>query len=452
MHYDRLMVSADFKINKEKDYVLYWMQQSQRIDYNYALSEAIKIANTIHKPLKVVFVLTPSFKEANLRHYTFMLEGLYALVPKMNALNIDFVMEMGAFEDVLTPLMKEACAFILDKSYLAPLRTLKSEVMRVAKALKLYTVMVDADLIVPVEKTSQKCEYGARTIRGKLLKVVDDYLDECPIERVLHAGEFSSSLFEQPIEATLTLLKCDDTIKKSPYFKGGYGEALNRLNHFIENALNHYPESNDPSKNYTSTLSPYLHFGQISTVEVYLSVHAKLDQFPVAVENYLEQLLVRRELAYNYVYYCDGYDQFETMTDAWAYETMKIHIEDKREYLYTKDDYIQFKTHDVYFNAAMKEMVKTGFMHNYMRMYWGKKIIEWSPDYKTAYETILSLNNAYFIDGRDPNSYAGVAWCFGKHDRAWQTNAVFGKLRYMNSNGLKRKFDIASYVLEMDKL
>ncbi|HPG43326.1 MAG TPA: FAD-binding domain-containing protein, partial [Acholeplasmataceae bacterium] len=167
-------------------------------------------------------------------------------------------------------------------------------------------------------------------------------------------------------------------------------------------------------------------------------------------DQYVEQLLVRRELAFNYVTYQKGYDQFETMTEPWAYQTMKAHENDIRSYLYDKNDYINFRTHDPYFNAAMIEMVKTGYMHNYMRMYWAKKIIEWSPSFKEAYETIKYLNDTYFIDGRDPNSYTGIAWCFGKHDRAWTERNIFGKLRYMNDKGLEKKFDIKSYVLQMN--
>ena len=172
----------------------------------------------------------------------------------------------------------------------------------------------------------------------------------------------------------------------------------------------------------------YIHFGQISTLEILDQLKMALDQEKITetvYEAYKEQIFIRRELAFNYCYYNPRYDTFNGMTEPWAYETMKIHQSDERVYLYTKDDYINYRTHDPYFNAAMKEMVETGFMHNYMRMYWAKKIIEWSHTHEEAYHTILSLNNAYFIDGRDPNSYTGVAWCFGKHDRAWTERPIF---------------------------
>ena len=167
--------------------------------------------------------------------------------------------------------------------------------------------------------------------------------------------------------------------------------------------------------------------------------------------SFIEELIVRRELSYNFVYYNKKYFDFNYMTYGWAYQTMINHELDYREHIYTIDDYINFNTHDPYFNAAMKEMVYLGKMHGYMRMYWCKKIIEWSPNYKYAYETAITLNNRYFLDGNTPNGYTGVAWCFGKHDRAWTERQIFGKIRYMNANGLKRKFDIDQYIKNVEK-
>jgi deoxyribodipyrimidine photo-lyase len=202
-------------------------------------------------------------------------------------------------------------------------------------------------------------------------------------------------------------------------------------------------------------MSLYLHFGQISPLEILERLFLAQEHGQIEGESfdqYIEQLLVRRELALNYVTYQKGYDQFETMTEPWAYMTMKEHELDKRDYLYTLEQLENAKTHDNYFNAAMKEMFYTGYMHNYMRMYWAKKIIEWMPSYKLAYDTIVYLNNKYFIDGRDANSYASIAWCFGKHDRAWNERHIFGKLRYMNDKGLERKFNINNYVELINKI
>ncbi len=445
MHKNRVQVLNHNAVDESKDYVLYWLQHSQRVAYNYALSYAIKEANRLKKPLKVVFILTPDYPEANKRHYQFMLEGIVGLYDAMHELNVSFDVVVGNFSPCLEKYIKNACLLIMDDAYLKPLREIKRQI---AKKATVFTVQVVSDVIVPVYKASDKCEYSARTIRPKLLKHVDDYLDE---NDITPCDVASSDEVKQPsLDSLLTHI--DDDIPASSRFKGGYQEGMRVLHDFIDASLPDYKDSNDPSKHLTSTLSPYLHFGQLSPVEVYLLVESYKDTYRESVENFLEQLLVRRELAYNFVWYSKGYDQFDKMTYDWAYKTMDLHRDDERDYIYSENDYITFNTHDEYFNAAMKEMVKTGYMHNYMRMYWAKKIIEWSNDYVSAYEMIVTLNNRYFIDGRDAVSYASIAWVFGRHDRAWTERPVFGKLRYMNANGLKRKFDIDDYVTWCDEL
>ena len=199
---------------------------------------------------------------------------------------------------------------------------------------------------------------------------------------------------------------------------------------------------------YNSNVSVYLKYGLISPIRILLF----LEQYHSHnKESFIEELIVRRELSYNFVHFNKNYDNFHYITYDWAYQTMNIHALDKKEYLYTIEDYIHFNTHDPYFNAAMREMVLLGRMHGYMRMYWCKKIIEWSPNFEEAYRIAIYLNNYYFKDGNTPNGYTGVAWCFGKHDRAWTERPIFGKLRYMNSNGLKRKFDIDLYMEKVEK-
>jgi deoxyribodipyrimidine photo-lyase len=445
MHKNRVESLNHSAIDETKDYVLYWLQHTQRIKYNYALGYAIKEANRLKKPLKVLFVLTPDYPEANKRHYQFMLEGIVALYDVFKKYNISFDVVIGDFKETVHDYLGRACLLVMDDAYLRGLRSVKKQV---ANASPVFTVQVVSDVIVPVKEASDKCEYSARTIRPKLLKQVDDYLDDDTVTACHHTLNDAS---KQPSLSQL-LDALDDDMPISKRFKGGYDEAKKVLESFIDDKLNAYKDSNDPSKQLTSTLSPYLHFGQISPVEVYLMIDAYQDRYRDSVEGFLEQLLVRRELAYNFVWYCEGYDDFETMTYEWAYKTMDLHLEDERDYHYKEDDYITFNTHDVYFNAAMKEMVKTGYMHNYMRMYWAKKIIEWSKDYRSAYDMIVRLNNRYFIDGRDAVSYASIAWVFGRHDRAWTERPIFGKLRYMNANGLKRKFDIDEYVSWCEQL
>ncbi len=442
-------------IKSHKHFVLYWMQSTQRINDNFSLEAAIKIANKHSLPLKVLFVLNGDYPDSNARHFHFMIEGLRTLATSLADLGIDFTVKQGAFNKIVPQYFEDAAAFIFDHAYLRPLRQVRTLLTNMADDEKLYALSAENDVIVPIEKASQKCEYAARTIRPKLTKVVDDYLELNEPSPLQHSHKSDCDLLKQDTQTINESLGVDVSIGKTPYFNGGEEEALKQLDHFIDEKLNHYHNSNDPAKQLTSQLSMYLHFGMISPMRIYQSVEDAMQAGSISRQSgeaYLEQLLVRRELAFNYVTYCEGYDTFETMSDPWAYETMNIHINDKRDYLYTKEDYITFNTHDPYFNAAMREMVETGYMHNYMRMYWGKKIIEWSQSYKEAYQTILTLNNAYFLDGRDPVSYASVAWLFGKHDHGWKERDILGKLRYMNDKGLKRKFDIDTYVKYCNQL
>jgi deoxyribodipyrimidine photo-lyase len=233
------------------------------------------------------------------------------------------------------------------------------------------------------------------------------------------------------------------------FLKGGTSEALKLLDDFIETKLDDVPTCrNDPSHECVSHLSPYLHFGQISALDIAMQIRARKSP---GADIFLEELIVRRELAMNFVHYNPQYDSYECLP-AWARKTLDAHARDPREYVYELEELEKAKTHDEYWNAAQMEMVKTGYMHGYMRMYWGKKILEWTPSPKEAFARALYLNNTYQLDGRDPNSFAGVAWCFGKHDRAWAARPVFGTVRYMNDRGLRRKFNIDAYVKRVKSL
>jgi deoxyribodipyrimidine photo-lyase len=215
---------------------------------------------------------------------------------------------------------------------------------------------------------------------------------------------------------------------------------------FIQNRIEQYPEqSNDPNQNAISHMSPYLHFGQISAQRIALEVQ-KADISDEAREAYLEQLIIRRELTDNYCFYNDNYDSIDGFPD-WAKKTIAEHKNDEREYVYKLEEFEKAQTHDDLWNAAQKEMVKKGKMHNYMRMYWAKKILEWTESVEDAFKIALYLNDKYELDGRDPNGYVGVAWSVGGvHDRAWQERDIFGKIRYMSYNGCKRKFDVERYI------
>ncbi|MGD2015880.1 MAG: deoxyribodipyrimidine photolyase, partial [Desulfobacterales bacterium] len=238
----------------------------------------------------------------------------------------------------------------------------------------------------------------------------------------------------------------------SELFKGGTTQAVKRFGAFIRHRLKNYDQhSNQPQTDDISHMSAYLHFGQISPLYLAQQINRAPNTLKAAKDSYLEELIVRRELAMNFAFYTSNYDAYECIP-GWAQKTLADHQDDKREYVYTRRQLENADTHDPYWNASMLEMKHTGFMHNYMRMYWGKKILEWSTTPQKAFRTTLAINNKYFLDGRDPNSYTGVAWIYGVHDRAWFERPIFGKTRYMAASGLERKCDIAAYVEKVNAL
>ena len=247
-------------------------------------------------------------------------------------------------------------------------------------------------------------------------------------------------------------LKLEQTVPPvSQFFKGGTTQAKTILRTFLENKFVDYNRHrNQPQTNDVSHMSKYLHFGQISPVYIAQKIRYSRGS-QTNMESYIEELVVRRELAMNFTNFTPNYNSYSCLPD-WAKKTLAEHKDDEREYIYTRDELENAETHDKYWNAAMNEMRYSGYMHNYMRMYWGKKILEWTNTPQHAFQTALYLNNKYFLDGRDPNSFTGIAWCFGNHDRAWTERAVFGKIRYMNANGLKRKADPDAYVEKVKQL
>ena len=442
--------------NHQGKYVIYWMQSAQRIHVNHALNRAAEIANENNLPLVVYFALYSNYPDANTRSYTFMLEGLQDVKTWLSNFGISFVLRIGEGQKVIFDYLSDAHTLVMDKGYLKHQRSWQKYVYEQAINLNLglSIEVVDTNLLVPVKEASPKREYGAYTIRPKIMKQFELFRDSStlPVLKNKTIIHFKSDDELENIDETLKKLKLDDTVKASPFFKGGYIQASRLFTMFLYQDLNDYVDRNDPSNPKLSHMSMYLHFGQISPLDLLERIDFAIIQKQVtqaSADAFIEQLIVRRELAINFVYYTKDYDDFSSMTQNWAYKTMDKHQFDERPYLYDINDYETFKTHDLAFNAAMIEMVLTGYMHNYMRMYWAKKIIEWSPTYQKAYDIILYLNNKYFIDGRDPNSYAGVAWCFGNHDRPWKERDVFGQLRYMNDKGLKRKFNIEAYIKKM---
>ena len=433
-------------------YVLYWMQQSQRAAFNHALEYACRQANERGQGLIVGFGLTDAYPDANERHFAFMLDGLAEVAETLHERGIKFVVRRGAPDDVALGLAEEASLVVCDRGYLRHQRRWRD---RVAGEAGKCVIQVESDVVVPVETASDKVEFAARTIRPKLRKRWPDFLGDLsatsPQTPSLSLHVTGDVDVRNP-DRVLDALDIDRSVGRVDRFRGGTSQARRLLRRFLQSDFDGYGDArNDPAEPQCSTLSPYLHFGQISPVEIARKVEAAKGGSDSDREAYLEELIVRRELAANFVYFHPDYDSFTALPD-WARETLSEHEDDERPERYTRDELERAETDDAYWNAAMQEMRKTGYMHNHMRMYWGKKILEWCNTPEYAYRTALYLNNKYFLDGRDPNSYANVAWIFGLHDRPWQERPVFGKVRYMNAGGLKRKFDIEAYVRWVDGL
>lgn len=433
-------------------YVLYWMQQSQRTRCNPALSLAIVEANERDLPLVVGFGLTDAYLHANARHYAFMLQGLAEVQRSLQERGIAFVIRRGAPDEVALALAEAASLVVCDRGYL---RHQKQWRAAVATRARCPVIQVEGDVVVPVDLVSGKSEFAARTIRPKILRHRDRFITapfEGQVQRSASALELKSDVDLSDPVRTLAGLAVDHDVKPVRRFTGGSSEAHRRLADFIEHRLDRYADArSEPADWQCSFLSPYLHFGQISPVEIALRIRDGDSGSRQDRAAYLDELIVRRELAMNYVNFTPDYDAYGSIP-AWARQSLAAHRDDRREHLYTRAELEAAQTHDPYWNAAMREMTATGFMHNYMRMYWAKKIIEWTASPEQAFTRTIALNNTYFLDGRDGNSYANVAWCYGLHDRSWTERPIFGKIRYMAASGLKRKFDIERYVSAVEDL
>jgi deoxyribodipyrimidine photo-lyase len=443
---DRIQYLNDKRV-ADRRYVIYWMQASQRAECNQALEYAIMRANKLERPLLVFFGLTDCYPSANERHYAFMLEGIRETAEMLNSRSIKLVVRYRSPELEIAELAREACLIVVDRGYTRIQRYWRK---CAAGLIDCPLIQVESDVIVPIETASPKEEYSAASIRGKIQNRLHEYL--FPVRQVrlkkeslrLRLDSFDIS----NIDNALARLEVDRSVKRLINIKGGLSEAKKTLDSFLNHKLKYYGEKkNEPAADGTSRLSPYLHFGQISPLYIALQVLKKRNP---GKEEFLEELIIRRELSANFVYYNNQYDSFAGLPE-WCRRTLMERAGDKRPYLYGRDQLENGATHDLYWNAAQKEMVMTGRMHGYMRMYWGKKILEWSERPEEAFQIALYLNDKYELDGRDPNGYAGVAWCFGKHDRPWTERPIFGNIRYMNAEGLKRKFDMEKYVMKVEE-
>jgi deoxyribodipyrimidine photo-lyase len=423
--------------------VVYWMSRDQRMGDNWALLWAQQEALIHQKGLLVVFCMVANYPGATLRHYGFMRKGLEELQEKLNQCNIGFRMLEQSPESILPHFLETIDAHLLVSDF-DPLRIKQQWKKMLIASLNVPLYEVDTHNIVPAWIISTKKEFAAYTLRPKIKRVLDDYLTDIPAVQH-HPFNWNNAPLVVP-EALCKESIASQTTEAYSWVKAGEAAASMAALDFVQQRLENYPEArNNPLLGGQSGLSPYLHFGQLSPQR--LAWIVSRSGLPAETkEAFLEELVVRRELADNFCYYESAYDRFAGFPD-WARKTLDQHRHDKRAYVYSLAELENGNTHEILWNACQQDLVQSGKLHGFLRMYWAKKILEWTPDPESALEYAITLNDRYSLDGRDPNGYTGIAWSLGGvHDRAWRERSVFGKVRYMNEAGCRRKFDVERYI------
>ncbi len=429
--------------------VLYVMSRDQRVQDNHALLAAQKHATAKELPLAVVFCLTPKTGFRAREQYEFMLAGLHGIETNLARLGIPFMMLIG---DTTERLGGAFYHLKPDAAYFdfSPLRGSQAVQKKLSDAAVFPCFVVDTHNVVPVWTASDKLEVGARTLRPKINRLLAGYSRE-PEKLQVHPYKWHGPIIELKTLATITheLLKGLKSNGTTIVCESGEKAARQMLDDFLHNRLNSYAEKrNDPSLAYTSDLSPYLHFGQLSSLRVVIELQDYVSNHPHLkpdADTLVEEMVVRKELSDNWCYYNQNYDNLKGAPQ-WAQNTLAKHASDPREFLYSLKQFEVANTHDPAWNAAQKQMTTTGKMHGYMRMYWAKKVLEWTESPGQAIDFLIRLNDLYSLDGGDPNGYAGIMWSIaGVHDRPWGERPIYGKVRSMVYGGLKRKFDISAY-------
>ncbi len=441
----------------EAEYVLYWAQMNRRVDANHGLLYAIELANRYGLPVLYYEGLTCTYEYANDRLHTFVLEGVPETAKRLKKAGIGYVFYLRRKKadrnDVLYELARKAAAVVTDDY---PTFIARQHNRSVPKKLAISYYVVDSSCVVPMTQITTR-QYGAYTIRPRIQKQLKTYLQEPDAIKPKRkfAGEppsFHTAVDASEIGQLVASCEIDHSVKPSLSFTGGRLRAEKLLEYFLENNLRRYgKDRNQPVEHATSHMSPYLHFGQISSLEIALAARTYAEKHKLMADDYLEELIVRRELSFNYTRFVEDPGDLGNLPE-WCQKTMEKHARDKREVLYSREQLIQAQTEDRLWNATQKEMVLRGKIHGYYRMYWGKKIIEWSKHYQDAADLMIDIHGHYALDGRDPNTFTNILWCFGLHDRAWGERPVFGKLRYLSLQGLERKTDTDGYIDEIEQM
>ena len=424
--------------------VVYWMQRAQRGMDNPALDLAIEAANALGRPTVVFFAPVPFYPHANLRHYRFLMQGIPDIADALEKRNVGFVLRRYPDHSLIKFCQEVRPSLVVGDEN--PLRETEQWRQSAAKQLRVPLWTVDADVIVP-SKLLEKEQYAAHVIRPRLQKQLDRFLvkPDNPKAKVAWSPPRGLQSLAPHFDITEGW-QLDRTVMPVTSLRGGSREALKRLEDFVSKKLKHYgKQRNHPESDGTSDLSPYLHFGHIGPLTVALAVQ-KADAPKTEKEVFLNQLIVWRELSVNMVHFNSNYDNFEC-GEPWAHRTLAAHAKDTRPVVYSERQFENAETHDPLWNAGQMQMVHHGWMHNYVRMYWAKKILEWSKSPAEAHQIAVRLNDKYELDGRDPNGYAGIAWSIvGKFDRPWFERPIFGLIRYMSLESTGKKFDSKRYI------
>ncbi len=450
------------KLNTAEDrphaeYVLYWAQMNRRVEANHGLLYAVELANKYKLPVLFYEGLTCTYQYANDRLHAFILEAAPETARRLKKAGIGYVFYLRrtrkSRNDILYELAYKAAAVVTDDY---PTFIARAHNARVPDKLDIPYYVVDSSCVVPMSQIAQR-QYGAYTIRPRINKLLPKYFtapDALHVKKRFtgQTSAFHTQVTQTNIAELISSCDIDHSVHPSVSFAGGRRTAGKLLEFFLTHNLRRYARArNEPAEHATSHLSPYLHFGQISSLEVALSVHEYAREHKLIADEYLEELIVRRELAFNYARFVDEPGSLKNLPD-WCRQTMNKHARDKRDPAYSAEQLTNGETYDELWNATQKEMLLRGKIHGYYRMYWGKKIIEWTRGYQEAADIMIELHDRYALDGRDPNTYTNILWCFGLHDRAWGERPVFGKLRYMSLEGLKRKTDTQAYIREIQDL
>lgn len=447
----RVELLNDKPENKHAKYVLYWMQMFKRTTYNHALNFAIEQANERKLPLVVYEGLKFYYPWASDRIHTFILEGVEEKRKAFEELGIKYIFYLQKNDDspkqTVAQIAGDAALMVTDDF---PCFIIPAHNKAIVAKAKIPVFQVDSNGVIPMSKF-EKEEFAARTIRPKINKLLPDYLKKFKEEKIkIKAGNLKvdcpdTEVNEKNIAGLVGQCLIDHSVEPSKIYHGGTANGRKRLKHFVERILPDYETSrNKPEVDGSSRLSSYLHFGYLSPLEIVEAVEAS-DAPPKSKDAFLEEVIVRRELSYNFTRHNPHYNSIEALPH-WVQKTMREHLDDERKVIYSLKELEAGETHDELWNASQREMLVTGEMHNYVRMLWGKNVIAWTRTYEEAFAILEHLNNKYCLDGRNPNSYAGILWCFGKHDRPWMEREVFGKIRYMTTGSTGKKFNSQKYI------